>query len=59
MMLRGTVRRAARHHLAVLGALAGAKLLLHLLGNAVFGYGYFRDELYYITAGSASRPRTR
>lgn len=29
-------------------ALAGATLLLHLLVNATGGYGYFRDELYYI-----------
>jgi hypothetical protein len=32
------------------GAIAGAKLLLHLLANLGGGYGYFRDELYYLAS---------
>ena len=34
---------------ALLGCLALAKLLMHLLTNG--NYGYFRDEFYYIAAG--------
>jgi hypothetical protein len=34
---------------AILVFLALAKLLLHLLTAA--NYGYFRDELYYLAAG--------
>jgi hypothetical protein len=34
--------------LAVVAALALAKLVLHLATTGLFGYGYFRDELYYL-----------
>ncbi len=30
---------------------AGLTLLLHLLSNIVFRYGYFRDEFYYLVCG--------
>ena len=33
---------------AILLYLAFIKLLIHLITNAIGGYGYFRDELYYI-----------
>lgn len=33
-----------------IGAIAGAKLALHLLTNLGGGYGYFRDELYYLAS---------
>ena len=51
-MLRGTVRRTPlTTTLSMLFALGGVLVLLHTVGNAVFGYGYFRDELYYIVCG--------
>jgi hypothetical protein len=34
--------------LAVVAALALAKLVLHLATTGLFGYGYFVDELYYL-----------
>jgi len=33
-----------------LGALAAIKLALHFVTNALGGYGYFRDELYYLAS---------
>jgi hypothetical protein len=33
---------------ALLLYLAGFKVLLHIITNSVEGYGYFRDELYYL-----------
>lgn len=45
--MRSAVRRSA---LAVLVALAGVKLMLHLLTSDA--YGYFRDELYYIACSN-------
>lgn len=33
---------------AILLALAGVKLLIHLYATGVIGYGYFRDELYFL-----------
>jgi len=32
-------------------SLAGFKLTIHLLSNAFFNYGFFRDEFYYIACG--------
>jgi hypothetical protein len=37
---------------ALLGYLALAKLMLHLVTNLWGGYGYFRDELYYIACSN-------
>jgi len=36
---------------AIILALAMTKLALHLAANALQPYGYFRDELYYISCG--------
>jgi len=36
---------------SVLLSLAAAKLVLHLVVNTFFGYGYFRDEFYYLACG--------
>lgn len=36
----------SRRDLAIIGVLAGFKLLIHLFANR--GYGYFRDEFYYL-----------
>ncbi len=36
----------------LIAAFAGAKLLIHLVTNALGGYGYFRDELYYLASTS-------
>ncbi len=33
-----------------LGVIAAAKLALHFVTNALGGYGYFRDELYYLAS---------
>lgn len=40
--------RSVRNGLAVLWGLAATKLLIHFADNAWGGYGYFRDELYYL-----------
>lgn len=32
-------------------AFAGLTLLLHLISNLIFRYGYFRDEFYYLVCG--------
>ncbi len=42
--------RIWKHPLFIPSAFAVAKLLLHLYVNAFAGYGYFRDELYYIVS---------
>jgi len=34
---------------AIILALSAGTLMLHLISNAVNPYGYFRDELYYVT----------
>lgn len=36
------------HILTILGLIALAKFLLHLIVNATTAYGYFRDEFYYL-----------
>ncbi len=38
----------ARRSTQIILAFAAAEVLLHLFTNAFGGYGYFRDELYYI-----------
>jgi hypothetical protein len=48
MRLPFGVRRTVEPATVALLALAGANLLLHLTTNALGGYGYFRDELYYL-----------
>lgn len=39
----------SRRDLTIIGLLAGFKLLIHLFANR--GYGYFRDEFYYLACG--------
>ncbi len=51
MIVRGTVNRYSISGLGLLLCIAGVKLFLHLIVNAISPLGYFRDELYYI-AGS-------
>jgi 4-amino-4-deoxy-L-arabinose transferase-like glycosyltransferase len=47
-MRRTLSRRWLGGTAALLLGIAGTKALLHVVANAVYGYGYFRDELYYI-----------
>jgi len=49
-MNRQTHRPTADRLWLPIAAIAGAKLLLHLVTNALGGYGYFRDELYYLAS---------
>jgi hypothetical protein len=51
-----SVREFLRSDLGLLVMIATAKLLIHLLTNAFGGYGYFRDELYYLAC--AEHPDT-
>lgn len=44
------IERYWRHPLFVPSAFAALKLLLHIYVNAFAGYGFFRDELYYIVS---------
>lgn len=41
-------RRLQKSELVLLLSLAGLKLALHVVANALDTYGYFRDELYYL-----------
>ncbi|MBA2362349.1 MAG: glycosyltransferase family 39 protein [Chloroflexia bacterium] len=52
VMLRGTARHTPlTTTLSMLFALGGVLVLLHIVATVVFGYGYFRDELYYLVCG--------
>ena len=51
-----TMRRALRldEPFVLIGLFAGAKLLLHLVATS--GYGYFRDEFYYLACADHLAP---
>lgn len=44
-------RRVLAAGLGLVLFLAAVKLALHLVTTGLFGYGYFRDELYYLACG--------
>ena len=52
-MSRGGLPRLSA---TTLGILAAATLTLHLVTTA--GYGYFRDELYYLACGQVAETAT-
>jgi len=48
----GTPARSGPHDVPIVPlAFAGLTLLLHLIANLAFRYGYFRDEFYYLVCG--------
>src|SRR5260221_14137051 len=50
--MAGNTMRVITGNYLVLTCLALFKLLLHLVVNALGGYGYFRDEFYYIACSN-------
>jgi hypothetical protein len=55
-MSRPSIKEFLRTDNGLLLMIAGAKLAIHLVTNALGGYGIFRDELYYFAC--SERPST-